>query len=53
MFISYKAQLINEYHTLKALFLESASQGDDNQAAELMRRMQDLAVKIDAEETPQ
>lgn len=53
MTITYKAQLIHEFHTLKALFIESAEQGDDFQATELMFRMNALAKKIDNMESTQ
>lgn len=53
MFITLKAQYIHEYHTLKALFIESAEQGDDFQATELMLRMTSLAKKIDNMESTQ
>lgn len=53
MLISLKAQYIYEYHTLKALFLESSQQGDQDQARCIMDRMEQVSNLIDDMESTQ
>lgn len=53
MTISYKAQLVHEFHALKALFLESHSQGDEYQMVELSLRLAAISEKLDNLEVSQ
>lgn len=47
MTITRHAQLVYEFHTLKALFLESSEQQDLDQAKHLMERMKDVSEELD------
>lgn len=47
MKITRHAQLVHEFHTLKALLLESDKQGDFNQVLTIMQRLQDVSEQLD------
>lgn len=53
MTITRKAQLVYEFHMLKALFIESSTQGDSLQAKHIMERMKDVSEQLDNLETSQ
>lgn len=48
MKITRHAQLVHEFHTIKALLLESNQQGDFNQQLVLMQRLQDVSEQLDS-----
>ena len=53
MTITYQAQLVHEYQTLKALFIESALQGDEAQAKHILERMGEVSKQLDNLEVSQ